>query len=311
MYDVIIVGGGPGGISSLIWCHRLGLKTLLLERREELGGSLLSVNNPIIDYPGLPVVNGQELQKLMVAHVKELGCLYRSGAEVREFDLQEKRLLTDEGEFRARSLILSLGATDRRLAVPGEAEMIDRKEVYSASRDKDQFAGKKVAVVGGGDRAVEGALLLAEHGARVTLIHRRDQFRARKQYVDPVLHHPQIEILTDSVVTEIAGKHHVEGVWVAGRQDDGKLCAPRLVPADAVFVRIGVEPNSHLLKGQLDLDGDGYVRVDEAGETSVRNVFAVGDLRTRPIFSSVAGSVSQGMAAAKTISLRFETDKEL
>lgn len=311
MYDVIIVGGGTGGISSLIWCHRLGLKTLLLERKGELGGSLFSVNNPIIDYPGLPATNGRELQERFLAHVKKLDCEYRCGVEVQEFDLKEKRLATNAGEFRSRVLILSLGARDKRLGVPGEAEMIERNEVYSASRDKEKFAGKKVAVIGGGDRAVEGALLLAEHGAHVSLIHRGDNFRARKQYLDPVRKHPRIDIMINSVVTEIAGKERVEGVWIAGTHSAGTERAPQFVPADAVFVRIGVEPNSHLLQGQLDLDDDGYVRVNEFGETSVRHVFAVGDLCTRPLFSSVAGSVAQGMTAAKTISFRFETELEL
>lgn len=316
MYDVIVVGGGPGGMASLIWSHRLGLKTLLLERGEELGGSLFTVNNPIIDYPGLPAANGQELQERFLAHVKGLDCEYRCGVEVREFDLQEKRLTTNVGEFRAQAFILSLGARDRRLDVPGEAEMIDRKEAYSASRDKDKFIAKQVAVIGGGDRAVEGALLLAEHGAHVTLIHRSDKFRARKQYMDPVRNHPRIRLLPRSVVTEIAGQEHVEGIWVAetqidGTRNEGTSCPPRFVPVDAVFVRIGVEPNSHLIRGQVDVDSDGYVQVDELGETSVRNVFAVGDLCTRPLYSSVAGSASQGMTAAKTISFRMETEQEI
>ncbi|GAX89886.1 NAD(P)/FAD-dependent oxidoreductase [Effusibacillus lacus] len=305
MYDVAIVGGGPGGLSALVWCHRLGLKTILLERNGELGGQLFRVNNPIIDYLGIPAANGRELQERFVAHVKGLDCPYECGIEVREFDLQGKVLRTNKGEYRAKALILALGSHDRKLGVPGEAEMIDRKEVYSASRDKHRFQGKNVAVVGGGDRAVEGALLLAEHGAKVMLIHRSGKFRARKEYVQPVLTHPGVQVLTHSLVKEIVGQEHVQGIVV---ETNGSLTT---IPVEAVFVRIGVEPDSNGLRGQLKMDRDGYVTVDEFGETSVRNVFAVGDLRTRPLFSSVAGSVAQGMIAAKTISYRIETGEEI
>ncbi|MFC4766132.1 NAD(P)/FAD-dependent oxidoreductase [Effusibacillus consociatus] len=300
MYDVVIVGGGPGGLSALIWCHRLGLHAILLERSDELGGQLRGINNPIIDYLGIPAPNGKELQKRFLSHVKEAGSLYECGVEVRELRLHEKRLITEDSEYRAKAFILALGSRDRRLEIPGESEMIARNEVYSASRDKEKFSGKNVAVIGGGDRAAEGALLLAENGANVILIHRNERFRARKEFLDPVLKHPRINVQTNSVVQKIVGKQCVESI-VANTQ--GTL---QEIPVDAVFVRIGVAPNSDLLKGQVQLDEDGYVRVNEVGETSVRNIFAVGDLCTRPLFSSIAGSAAQGMAAAKTISCRLE-----
>lgn len=305
MYDVVIVGGGPAGISSLIWCHRLGLKTVLLERNEKLGGSLFSVNNPIVDYPGVLAANGCELQEKLVNHVDYVGCHYECGVNVERFHLAEKQLTTTHGDFRARALILCLGAVDRKLGVPGEAAMIARKEVYSASRDKDKFAGKNVVVVGGGDRAVEGALLLAEHGAHVTLIHRNTNFRSRKQYIEPVRSHPRIQVLTNRVITDILGDNRVEAVSV--ETVDGLKKDRMLVTAEAVFIRIGVEPNTRPLQGQLKTDADGYIRVNEAGETSMRNVFAVGDLRTRPLYSSVAGAVAQGMIVSKTISIRIGT----
>lgn len=304
MYDVVVVGGGPGGISALVWCHRLGLKTVLLERGNELGGQLFRVNNPIIDYLGIPAANGRELQERFVAHVKGLGSPYRCGVDVRQFDLREKRLLTNRGEYRAKALILALGSSDRKIGVPGEAEMIARNEVYSASRDKERFAGKNVAVVGGGDRAVEGALLLAEHGANVTLLHRGERFRARREFIEPVLAHPRIRLLTRTVVREIRGSGRVEAIVAES------VHGLKTIPVEAVLIRVGVVPNSVPLEGQVELDDGGYVRVDPYGETSVRNVFAVGDLCTRPVFSSVAGSVAQGMIAAKTISYRIETGED-
>jgi thioredoxin reductase (NADPH) len=305
MFDVVVVGGGPGGLSALVWCHRLGLRTILLERGDELGGQLFGVNNPIIDYLGIPAANGRELRERFVAHVKGLNCQYLCGTEVKEFHLQEKRLRTANGDYRAKAFILALGSRDRRIGIPGEAEMIARREVYSASRDKEKFQGKKVAVIGGGDRAMEGALLLAEHGAIVTLVHRSEQFRARKEFLEPVRSHPRIQFLTDTVVQEILGRDRVKGIVVVSKG------VQRTLPVDAVFVRIGVEPNSYLLKGQVNTDPDGYVRVDKLGETSVPNVFAVGDLCTRPLFSSVAGSVAQGMMAAKTVSYRVENGVDI
>lgn len=310
MYDVVIVGGGPGGISALIWCHRLGLKAILLEGRGQLGGQLFMVHNPIIDYPGIPVASGRDLQQRFLNHVKGLGCTYQCGTAVTKIDLAEKQILTSEHTYDAHAIILALGSRDRQLGITGEAEMIDRNEVYSVSRDKQQFRGRRVAVIGGGDRALEGALLLAENGAQVTLVHRSDRFRARKEFLNSVRHHSNIQLLTHSVVKEIIGQDKVEGIVVSPANRIGDSGTEWTIPIDAVFVRIGVVPNSDIITGQVQTDADGYVQVTPAGETSVRNVFAVGDLCTRPLYSSVAASVAQGMSAAKTISYRIEQGEE-
>lgn len=303
-HDVVIIGGGPAGISALIWCHRLGLDALLVERRDRLGGQLEAIHNPIVDYPGLPAENGRALRDRLVAHVERLGCAYRCGVDVQACDVRAKRLATSAGELAARALIVATGARPRRLGVPGEAEMIARGEVYSATRDAHRFAGKRVAVVGGGDRALEGALLLAEAGARVTLIHRRDAYRARPEYLEPVLRHPNVTRLEHAVVTAILGEGRVEGVAVALHRPDGRVEA-RILEADAVFVRIGVEPNTDLVRGQVETNGDGTLRITAEGETSEPGVFAAGDVCTPPAFSSIALSVGQGMVAAKAIAQRL------
>lgn len=303
-HDVVIIGGGPAGISALIWCHRLGLDALLVERQESLGGQLEAIHNPIVDYPGLPVENGRALRDRLVAHVERLGCTYRCGVDVQACDVRAKRLATSAGELAARALIVATGSRPRRLGVPGEAEMIARGEIYSATRDAQRFAGKRVAVVGGGDRALEGALLLAEAGAHVTLIHRSNTYRARPEYLEPVLRHPNVTRLEHAVVTSILGTGRVEGVAVTLRHPDGRH-EERLLAVDAVFVRIGVEPNTDLVRGQVDTNADGTLRVDDQGETSMPGVFAAGDVCTPPQFSSIALSVGQGMVAAKAIALRL------
>jgi thioredoxin reductase (NADPH) len=307
--DVLIIGGGPGGIASLIWSLRLGLNALLLEKEEELGGQLLQVFNPIIDYPGLPVADGRELQQHFVNHLRHWEHCVRCRVEAESLDLAARKVHSRGETYQSRFLILALGARPRRLGVPGEEEMLARGEVYSVARDRERFRGRRVAVVGGGDRALEGALLLAEEGAEVLLIHRSDRFRARQEFLGPVRRHPRIRLFTHAVVREIVGRQRTEGVVVArlprgeGGREQGAV--EDFFPAEAVFVRIGVEPNSHLLSGQLPLDEDGYVVVNETGETGVENVFAVGDLCTRPQFSSISMATAQGMVAAKTIAARL------
>jgi thioredoxin reductase (NADPH) len=309
--EVLIIGGGPGGMASLIWAKRLGIDALLLEKEPELGGQLRHIFNRIVDYPGLPVTDGQELKKYFVEHLRPWSQNIRCGVEIRSLDVATKKVVVREGGredgYEPRFLILAMGARQRRLGVPGEQEMLARGESYSAARDRFQFRGRPVAVVGGGDRALEGALLLAEAGADVLLIHRRRQFTARPEYVQPVLNHRRIRVLTESTVQQIVGQNRLVGIVV--RQVNRDPCRGDVTelfyPVDALFVRIGMEPNSHMVRGQLAMDGDGYVLVDGAMETSAENVFAVGDLCTRPLYSSISMATAQGMVAAKTIVSRL------
>ena len=301
MRDVIIAGGGPAGISALIWCSRLGLDAVLLERSGQLGGQLARVYNAIIDYPGLWAENGRELQEKLTQHVNQLGCSVQYDSEIERIQLADKRVITKHGEYQAKMLILCTGANDRRLGVPGEKEMIERGELYSVARDKSRFAGKQVAVIGGGDRAFEGALLLAEHGAAVTLVHRSKEFRARMEFVQLAKKHPQIQIITNTMVMRIHDNTRVQSIELYSAEAGKKWT----LPAHAVFVRIGIQPANYLIREQVKTDEDGYIIVDDFGETSVSGVFAGGDLCTRPLFSSITSSVYQGMRAARSISYRI------
>jgi len=316
--DVVIVGGGPAGMATAIWCQRLGLSHLLVEAEAELGGQLDRIENPVIDYPGLPTRNGRELKEKLVEHVRSIACVHRLQATVQSIDVAGRQLvLAQESDVvQFERLVLAMGSKARSLGVPGEQEMLARGEVWSATRDRERFAGQRVVVVGGGDRACEGALLLAAGGADVVLVHRSDRFRAREEYRLPLLRHPRVQVRTGAQVTAIYGTQGVEGVQVryGGQGMESEHTSDVVfedIAARAVFVRVGVEPNSQLVQGQLATDAEGFVQTDAIGRTSVPGVFAVGDVCTRPHFSSIASAVGQGMIIAKHLSLDAEKKGEV
>ncbi|KMM39595.1 hypothetical protein AB986_02435 [Alkalihalobacillus macyae] len=294
--DLLIIGGGPAGISAAIWAKRLGVNHLLLEARSEIGGQLTDIHNKIIDYPGRIVQNGVELQEHFKQHAQKIAFNVETECKVDWVDWDKKRISSNKNAiYEFRSILVTTGSSPRKLRVPGEQEMIDRNEVYSATRDKDKFKGKEVAVIGGGDRAFEGALLLAEAGSNVTLIHRSEQFKARKEFTDPVIQHANINVITNTVVTNIQGGNRKQLTLAT-------LESTSTVTVDAVFIRIGVEPNTYAFKDGISLDDEGYITCTSVGETSLPYVYAAGDVCTRPLLSSIASSVGQGMTAVKCLS---------
>ncbi|MCD8508674.1 MAG: NAD(P)/FAD-dependent oxidoreductase [Bacillus sp. (in: Bacteria)] len=298
--DVVIVGGGPAGISATIWCQRLGINHLLLEAKQEVGGQLEGIHNKIIDYPGIIAENGKEMQHLFTEHLQLLKCNFRTGTTVIEIDPLDKVISYSEKEKQRKIqynfLIYAAGSKQRCLNVPGESEMIERGEVYSATRDKRLFSGKKVAVIGGGDRAFGGALLLAEEGAVVTLIHRSSYFRARKTYQDAVFNHQAINVHANTEVKRLLGNSHVEQVEVI------KNGVKQYLNTDAVFIRIGVAPQTELIQDFVTLDDQGYTVVDKVGQTDTPSIFAIGDTCNTPDYSGITSSAGQGMIAVKCIS---------
>src|SRR5215210_4486221 len=200
-YDVIVIGGGPAGISSLLWCNSLGLRAVLLEQAEELGGQLLQMFHRVIDYPGLLAENGRELRDHFQSQLNELQLNYRVGCQIEEIDLSQRTLrcnFAGGGErLASRAMILATGARKRRLGVPGEDRFTIQGGVsFSATRDHGLYAGKKVCVIGGGDSAVENALILSRVCPHVTLIHRSGNFRARPEWFNQAQAAPNISILT-------------------------------------------------------------------------------------------------------------------
>ncbi|PFP16943.1 thioredoxin reductase [Priestia megaterium] len=299
--DVLIIGGGPAGISAAVWCKRLGVDCLLLEEQAQLGGQLFTIYNEIIDYPGIQAENGIEMQRKMVQHFIDMGCLYEVNTKVISIDERSKTVKVKqqetEKEISYTYLILATGSSQRKLGVPGEQQMIDRGEVYSASADGERLKGKRVALIGGGDRAFEGAHLLASQAKQVYLIHRSTHFKAREQYVEKVLSDPGVKVMTDTEVTAIHGKHHVTSIDLKSKNSECKNLS-----IDAVLIRLGIAPNVELIKEKVTTTQSGLIVINEVHQSSDPSIYAIGDACTTPLFSSISSSAGQGAIVAKYVS---------
>ncbi|KNH25709.1 thioredoxin reductase [Priestia megaterium] len=299
--DVLIIGGGPAGISAAVWCKRLGVECLLLEEQAQLGGQLFTIYNEIIDYPGIQAENGIEMQRKMVQHFIDMDCLYEVNTKVISIDECSKTVKVKqqetEKEIGYTYLILATGSSQRKLGVPGEQQMIDRGEVYSASADGERLKGKRVALIGGGDRAFEGAHLLASKAKQVYLIHRSTHFKAREQYVEKVLSDPGVKVMTDTEVTAIHGKHHVTSIDLKSKNGESENLL-----VDAVLIRLGVAPNVELIKQKVTTTQSGLIVINEVHQSSNPSIYAIGDACTTPLFSSISSSAGQGAIVAKHVS---------
>ncbi|PFL70472.1 thioredoxin reductase [Priestia megaterium] len=299
--DVLIIGGGPAGISAAVWCKRLDVECLLLEEQAQLGGQLFTIYNEIIDYPGIQAENGIEMQRKMVQHFMDMDCLYEVNTKVNSIDERSKTVKVKqqetEKEIGYTYLILATGSSQRKLGVPGEQQMTDRGEVYSASADGERLKGKRVALIGGGDRAFEGAHLLASQAKQVYLIHRSTHFKAREQYVEKVLSDPGVKVMTDTEVTAIHGKHHVTSIDLKSKNSECKNLS-----VDAVLIRLGIAPNVELIKEKVTTTQSGLIVINEVHQSSDPSIYAIGDACTTPLFSSISSSAGQGAIVAKYVS---------
>ena len=302
MHDVLIIGAGAAGLSAARWCDELGLDTLVLEQGEEVGGQLLSVHNPIENYLGARAQNGRELRDLFVEQTKDCDFDLWTNVEIESVDLKSKRVVLKSGEeLQSIAMIIATGLRRRRLGLAGEAKFAGRGIIESATRDREQLAGKDVCVIGGGDAAAENALLLAEVCPTVTLVHRGRKMRARREFTEQLHTNHCITVFPESVVRRIIGNDAVEAVEI----ERGGAIKPFQMAVQGVLIRIGWEPNTDFIRGQLELDEKGYVVLGSQQETSVANVFAVGDVAS-PLAPTIAGAVGAGATAAKVISTRLQ-----
>lgn len=295
MYDVAIIGGGPAGLTAGLYAARAGWKTVLLERG--LPGGQAATTDRLENYPGFPEgIGGPELMMAFADQAARFGMETRY-AGVKKIDPNLKRLTLDDGsEIAARALIVALGATPRKLDVPGEAENIGRGVSYCATCDGAFYRGKRVAVVGGGDTAVEDALYLSRF-AHVTLIHRRDRLRAMGTQVEKLRADENVDMLLCATVSRIE------------RTEDGlvlHLSTGQKLAVDGVFVAVGVEPQTGLVADVLALDEAGYILAGEDTRTSVPGIFAAGDCRKKPL-RQVSTAVGDGATAAYMASAYLET----
>jgi thioredoxin reductase (NADPH) len=301
MHDVIIIGAGPAGLSTAFWCDELGLDTLVLEQAEEIGGQLHRVYNPIGNYLGLKTRNGKELLDLFAADVDSAEFDLWKQTAITKVDLKAKRISLASGEeLQSIAIVIATGVRQRQLGVPGEKEFAGKGMIESVARDRELFAGHDVCVVGGGDAAVENALLLAEVCPTVTLVHRGKKLRARQEFREKLQAVHCITVFTESVLTRIIGEDDVVAVEIQRKQG----LKPFQLAVRGVLIRIGVEPNTELFKDQIETDDKGFLVVNGRQETNVPMVFGVGDA-SNPLAPTISGATGAGATAAKMIASRL------
>ncbi|MCD6358366.1 MAG: thioredoxin-disulfide reductase [Dehalococcoidia bacterium] len=296
--ELIIIGGGPAGLTSAVYACRGGLNAVLIEKSSV--GGLIIKTDLVENYPGFPEgISGFDLAQLMEKQAARYGLEIVQG-EVFEFkiDGQYKIVTTPQGEYRAKAVIIASGSELMRLNVPGEKEFMGRGVSYCATCDGPFFRGSKLVVVGGGDVAITEAIFLTQFADKVSIIHRRDQLRAGKLLQDRAMANDKIDFVWDSVVVAVEGKERVESV----RLRNVKTGSEADLDASGVFVAIGFKPNTSYLQGILDLDGKGSVIVDAGGmmKTSLPGVFAAGDVRHNSV-RQVAAAVGDGTVAALSV----------
>ena len=301
MHDVIIIGAGPAGLSTAFWCDELGLDTLVLEQAEQIGGQLHRVYNPIENYLGVKTRNGEEFLELFAKDVESAEFDLWTQTAITSVDLKAKRVSLASGEsLQSIAIVIASGVTPRELDVPGEKEFVGKGIIESGSRDRQLFAGHDVCVVGGGDAAVENALLLAEVCPTVTLVHRGKKLRARQEFRERLQGTHCITVFTESVLTRIMGDETVQAVEIQRKVG----LKPFQLAVRGVLIRIGVEPNTQLFREQLETDEKGYIKVTSTQETNVPMVFAVGDV-SNPLAPTISSATGAGATAAKVIAARL------
>lgn len=298
-YDLIIIGSGPAGLSAAVYGMRAGLKLLVIEKNPMSGGQILNTYE-VDNYLGLPGINGFDMGMKFREHAEKLGAPFLEAEVTGITDGESKIVHTTQGDCEAGALIVATGAHYAHLGVPGEEALSGMGVSYCATCDGAFFRGKTVAVVGGGDVALEDAIYLTRFCEKVYLIHRRDELRGAHVLQEQLKALPGAEILYSHVVREIRGENGVEGILL----EDLKSGSQRLLPVDGVFIAVGIHPETELVRELVDCDEAGYVLATEEGATSVPGIYAAGDIRKKPlrqVVTAVADGANAVTAAAAWI----------
>lgn len=292
VYDMIIVGGGPGGYTSALYAARAGFNVLVLEKFS--AGGQMALTHQIDNYPGFEDgIDGFSLADKMKKQAERFGARSEN-AEVIKVNLtvNPKEIETAKGTFLSKTVLLASGANPRELGVDKETELIGRGVAYCASCDGMFYRGKTVVVVGGGNTAAADAILLSRIAKKVILVHRRDTLKATRIYHEPLMNAENVEFKWDSTVTELLYEDKITGVKIK----NVKTGEESIIDCDGVFVSVGRKPATDFLGSQLDLDENGYIIADETTKTSIPGVYAVGDIRTKQL-RQVVTAVSDGAMA--------------
>ncbi len=296
MYDLIIIGSGPAGLTAGIYASRARLNTLVLEQNFVSGGQIIDTYE-IDNYPGLPGISGMDLADKMSQHAEKLGVAIEN-VIVTSLDLTGpvKKVITDDHVYEAKAVIIASGATHSHLGAPGEEEFAGHGVSYCATCDGGFYRKKDTLVVGGGDVAVEDAIYLARLCNKVYVVHRRDELRAAKVLQENLLSLPNVEMVWNSVVKTINGTQKVESVTVTNVKDGSE----RTIPVQGTFIAVGISPRSEFAKNHIEMDEKGYIIADETGKTSVPGVFAAGDVRGKQL-RQVVTAVADGANAVTSV----------
>ncbi|RJR46465.1 MAG: thioredoxin-disulfide reductase [Deltaproteobacteria bacterium] len=304
VFDLIIVGAGPGGLTAGIYAMRAALKTVLIEKG--IAGGQINLTESVENYPGFENISGFDLSQKFMQHAQSYGLeVVQQEVAAVEPGLEFHAVRLANGELlKTHAVILATGGSPRKLGVPGELEYYGKGVSYCATCDGFFFRGKNVIVVGGGDSALEEALYLAKITCRVYLAHRRDAFRGSRILQERVLADEKIEVLWNTVVTEV--KADGQGVHAVALKDT-KTGAARELAVDGVFVFIGFSPNNRLVPAGTRMDHDGYVMADEKCETNIPGIFVIGDLRqkyAKQIVTAAADGCTAALAAALCVEMK-------
>ena len=279
MLDLIIIGSGPAGLTAAIYATRAKLGAIIIEQNFMSGGQVINTYE-VDNYPALPGISGMDLSLKMREHAEKLGAEFVTET-VTAVDLTGpvKKVVTDQNTYEARTVILAMGANHRKLGVRGEEELAGHGVSYCATCDGAFYKGSDVAVVGGGDVAVEDAIFLARICRKVYVIHRRSELRAAKVLQERLFSLDNVEVVWDSVTEALEGDNQVGAVRVRNVKTDEERC----LHVDGVFIAVGIEPNTELVRDQVELSRNGYIMASESGATSLDGVFAIGDIRTKAL----------------------------
>lgn len=296
IYDLIIIGSGPAGLAAAIYAERAKLNFLVIEKNYLSGGQVLNTYE-VDNYPGLQGIGGFDLGMKLREHAEKLGAVF-SEDEVVEIKRSEdlKKVVTKDAVYETRTIILASGADHRKLGISGEEKLRGMGVSYCATCDGAFFKNKIAAVVGGGDVAAEDAIFLARICKKVYLIHRRDELRAAKILQERVFAEQNIEMLWDTVVTQINGEEKVESINLKNvkTEEESKL------ELNGVFVAVGITPNTGIYENLVKMDAQGYIIADEDGITNVPGIFAAGDLRTKQL-RQIITAASDGANAVTSV----------
>lgn len=305
MYDLLIIGSGPAGLGAAIYGERAGLKLAVIDRSPISGGQVLTTYE-VDNYLGMPQISGSDISDRFKEHADKLGVDFITADVQSVEDLEEKKVVhTDEGDFETKAIILATGAAHAMLGVEGEMKLAGMGVSYCAICDGAFFRGRTVAVVGGGDVAVEDAIFLAGICKKVYLIHRRDSLRAADSLQKKLMSLPNVEIVWNSEVSKIQGEEMVESLLLHQNQTGKET----VLEVNGVFIAVGILPNTKSFKGLVDMDENGYILADETCATSVPGIYAAGDIRKKAL-RQIITAVADGANAVNSVQNYFIVEEK-